>query len=111
MKNSTKIALAAAVFAVATAVSQAAAAADNWENHCQKCHGADGKGQTKTGKKLGLRDYTDPAVQAKLTDEEMTKAIADGVKKDGKEKMKPYKDDLSAQEISDLVAYIRKFKA
>ncbi|MBM3853789.1 MAG: cytochrome c, partial [Verrucomicrobia bacterium] len=39
----------------------AADVAGNWNEHCSKCHGADGKGQTKMGKKLGLRDLTDPA--------------------------------------------------
>lgn len=112
MKQSTKIALTSLVFAFATAISHAAPAAENWENLCQKCHGADGKGQTKTGKKLQLRDYTDAAVQAELKDEEMTTAIADGVKdKNGKEKMKAFKEEISAAEITDLVAYIRKFKA
>lgn len=112
MKNSTKIALAAASFALVTALSQAAPVAENWENLCQKCHGADGKAQTKTGKKLQIRDYTDAKVQAELKDEEMATAIADGVKdKAGKERMKGYKDELSAQDISELVAYIRKMKA
>lgn len=112
MKQSTKIALTSLVFAVATALTHAAPAAENWENLCQKCHGADGKAQTKSGKKLQIRDYTDAKVQAELKDEEMSKAIADGIAdKAGKEKMKGYKDELSAPEITDLVAYIRKFKA
>ncbi len=112
MKHIGKITLASFAFAAVAALSQAAPVAENWENHCQKCHGADGKGQTKSGKKLQLRDYTDAAVQAELKDEEMVKAIADGVTdKAGKEKMKGYKDELSKDEINDLVAYIRKFKA
>ena len=42
----------------------------------------------------------------------MVKAINDGIfDKAGKEKMKSYKADLTADEINDLVAYIRKFKA
>jgi len=42
----------------------------------------------------------------------MVKAITDGIKGDnGKEKMKSFKDDLSGDEIKDLVGYIRKFKA
>lgn len=85
-------------------------ASENWENLCTKCHGADGKGQTKAGKKLQLKDYTDAAVQAKMTDEEMTKAIAEGVFDKGKEKMKAYKEELSADEIKDLVVYVRKMK-
>jgi cytochrome c553 len=50
-------------------------------------------------------------VQAEMKDAEMIKATADGVKdKNGKEKMKGYKDELSAKEIEELVAYIRKLK-
>jgi mono/diheme cytochrome c family protein len=40
----------------------------------------------------------------------LTKAITDGVFDAGKEKMKAFKGELSAAEITDLVAYIRKFK-
>jgi mono/diheme cytochrome c family protein len=90
----------------------AAPAAENWENHCTKCHGADGKGQTKVGKKLKLKDYTDAKVQAEMTDADIVKYINEGVKDDaGKEKMKAYKGELSPEEINDLVAYVRKFKA
>lgn len=111
MKTSTKIALSSLILSLATGVALAAPAAENWDNNCASCHGADGKGQTKTGKKLKLRDYTDAKVQAELKDEDMLKAITDGVKIDGKEKMKGFKDELSADELKDLVAHIRKFKA
>lgn len=94
------------------ALGHAAPVTENWENHCTKCHGDDGKGQTKVGKKLQLKDYTDAKVQAEMKDEEMIKVISGGITdKAGKEKMKAYKDELSADEIKDLVAYIRKFKA
>jgi len=88
-----------------------APASENWDNNCTKCHGDDGKGQTKAGRKLQLKDYTDAKVQADMTDEEMTKVITEGVKdKAGKEKMKAYQSELTADEIKDLVAYVRKFK-
>ena len=94
------------------AVLVAAPVAENWENHCTKCHGADGKGQTKAGKKLNVRDYTDAKVQAEMKDPDMIKATAEGVfDKGGKEKRKAYKDELSPEEIKELVAYIRKFKS
>ena len=112
MKRTHKIALTSTLFLLATAASQAAPASENWENYCQKCHGADGAGQTKAGRKLDVKDYTDPKVQAAMKDDEMVKIITDGVKdKSGKERMKPFADKLSAEEINDLVAYIRKFKA
>jgi cytochrome c553 len=77
---------------------------------CAKCHGANGNGDTKMGKKLGVKDYTDAAVQATLTDDVLAKAITEGVKdKDGKQVMKPA-EGLSADDVKGLVAQIRKFK-
>jgi len=112
MKNTTKYVIFAGPFLAVAALCLAAPVAENWENHCSKCHGADGKGQTKAGRKLQVKDYTDAKVQAEMKDAEMTKAIADGVTdKAGKERMKAYKDEISAEEIKDLVAYVRKFKS
>ena len=111
MKNDIKPILAGAVLAAGAALVFAAPVAENWENHCTKCHGADGRGQTKVGKKLGVLDYTSAADQAKFSDEQAAKAIAEGAKdKAGKERMKAYQDELSPQEIKDLVAMVRKFK-
>lgn len=111
MKTHTKIALFGLTLLFANTVGLAAPVAENWENNCTKCHGADGKGETKIGKKLKLKSYADPAVQAAMTDEEIIKAITDGVTENDKEKMKAYKDVLSAEEITELAAYVRKFKA
>jgi cytochrome c553 len=96
------------VFAVATA-----AAADGkaiYEKDCAKCHGADGKGQTKMGQKMGAKDYTDPKVQDAMKDEAAIKATKDGFKdKDGKTLMKP-SEGLSDDDIKAVVAYMRTFK-
>ena len=94
-------------------IALAAPVAENWENHCAKCHGADGKGQTKAGRKLKVRDYTDAAVQAEMKDEEMLKAISDGVtdEKSGKETMKGFKDELSPEEMKELVTFISSLKS
>jgi cytochrome c553 len=107
-----KIIAASIALMVAGSVSiYAADAKENWTKHCAKCHGADGKGQTAMGKKLGARDYTDAKVQASLKDEEMVKATKEGVKdKSGKVAMKGFKDALSDQEVNDLVKHIRSFK-
>ena len=82
---------------------------ENWEKHCTKCHGADGKGQTKMGKKLGAKDYTDPKVQAEMKEDKMFKATKEGLKDKDKVLMKPA-EGLSDDEIKALVAYIRTFK-
>ncbi len=110
MKYIKHLILGSAVTAAA-ALAFAAPASENWENHCAKCHGADGKGQTKVGKKLNVKNYTKADVQAKMTDQEIIKATAEGVFDKGKEKMKAFKGELSEAEIKDFVAYIRKFKS
>ena len=80
------------------------------EKGCTKCHGADGKGDTKMGKKYGAKDYTDAKVQDELKDEAAIKAIKEGYKdKDGKVVMKPA-EGLSDEDIKALVAYMRTFK-
>lgn len=83
---------------------------ENWEKTCTKCHGPDGKGQTKMGQKLGIKDYSDSKVQEGFKDEEAFKAVKEGLKdKEGKTLMKPA-EGLSDDEIKALVAQMRSFK-
>jgi mono/diheme cytochrome c family protein len=96
---------------IAGAVSaRAADAKENWDGKCKVCHGPDGKGKTKMGEKLGIKDYTDPKVQEAMKDEVMTKAIKEGVKEDDKPKMKAFGETLSDDEIKALVKYVRDLK-
>jgi mono/diheme cytochrome c family protein len=96
---------------VAGAVTvRAADAKENWEKSCTKCHGSDGKGKTKMGEKLGIKDYSDAKVQEALKDDAMMKAIKDGVKDGEKTKMKAFGETLSDDEIKALVKYVRDFK-
>ena len=90
--------------------SAPAEAKENWEKNCQKCHGPDGKGKTKMGKKLEIKDYSDAKIQDALKDEEMSKAIKEGVKEGDKTRMKAFGDTLSDDEIKALVKYVRGFK-
>jgi cytochrome c553 len=90
--------------------ASAADVKDNWEKGCAKCHGPDGKGQTKMGQKLGIKDYTDAKAQAELKDDAAFKAIKEGLKdKDDKTLMKPA-ENLSDDEIKALITYVRAFK-
>ena len=106
-----RIVLLAGVLSVAaTLMASAAEPKDLWTASCAKCHGADGKGQTKMGQKLGAKDYTNAAVQAALTDDAAAKAIKEGyTDKDGKSVMKPAQG-LSDADIKGLVTYLRAFK-
>ena|SRR5687768_12925779 len=109
MKTLFKVAVVAFVV-LASASTFGADAKANYDNHCAKCHGPDGKGQTRMGKQAGAKDYTDAKVQAEMTDEKAFKSIKEGQKVNGKEAMKPFGDKLSDDEIKALLAHIRKFK-
>ena len=102
--------LLASIFGFAAAMTASAAdPKETWATSCKGCHGADGKGQTMVGKKLGAKDYSDAAVQAALTDDAAAKAIKEGFSKDGKPVMKPAQN-LSDADVKALVAYMRTFK-
>jgi cytochrome c553 len=98
----------AAVMAAVVTVS-AADVKENWDKSCAKCHGADGKGDTKMGKKLEIKDFTDAKYQASMKDEEMLKAMKDGVKDGEKVRMKAV-EGLSDDDMKALVKFVRDFK-
>lgn len=98
------MALAATVTAISAADVNAL-----YDKHCASCHGKDGSGKTKMGQKSGVKDYRDPKLQAELKDEVALKNIKEGMTENGKEKMKPFKDKLSDDEIKALIGKIREF--
>jgi mono/diheme cytochrome c family protein len=79
-------------------------AAELYKSKCAMCHGADGKGATPMGAKIGVRAFQSPVV-AKETDAEMFTLT-----KDGKAKMPAYKGKLTDDQIKELVKYIRTLK-
>jgi mono/diheme cytochrome c family protein len=85
-----------------TAAAQDAAA--TYKAKCAACHGADAKGETPVGKKMGIKDLASSDVQ-KMSDAELTAVISDG-----KDKMPSYKKSLKPDQIKELVAYIRSLK-
>jgi mono/diheme cytochrome c family protein len=105
----TKMILVAAALVLPVSVASADAEAV-YSKNCASCHGKDGSADTKMGKKSGARDYRDAKVQASFTDKEAYDAIMNGVKKDGKTKMKGYSSKVSEAEAKELVKYIRAFK-
>jgi len=105
-----KLMLSLAVLVVTAVGATADGAKALYEKDCQKCHGEDGKGQTKMGQKLGAKDYTDAKVQDALKDDAALKAIKEGLKdKDGKTLMKP-SEGISDDDAKALVKYLRAFK-
>jgi mono/diheme cytochrome c family protein len=78
-------------------------AADLFASHCVSCHGVGGKGLPA----VGTRDFTDPQVQAGLSDQEINDSIRNG--KSGR--MPAWSGVLTDMQISDLAGYIRSFSA
>lgn len=77
-----------------------AAAAATYKAKCAGCHGADGKGKEA----MKTKDFASADVQ-KMTDAELTEIITNGKPP----KMPPYKS-MSADQVKDMVAYVRSFK-
>jgi mono/diheme cytochrome c family protein len=98
-----KLGLALAVAALCVSPARAQSAAENlYKTKCAMCHAPDGSGNTPVGKKLGVRDFRSPEVQ-KETDAQLAEIIAKG-----KNKMPGYEKSLNANQIKELVAYIRE---
>jgi len=73
---------------------------------CEMCHGATGDGKTDLAKdmKLTLTDLTDPKTLADKTDAQLFDLI-----KNGKGQMTPEGDRMKADDIWNLILYIRGF--
>ncbi|HLJ25821.1 MAG TPA: cytochrome c [Candidatus Angelobacter sp.] len=95
-------------FTLALGVATCAYAQDDaaalYKTKCQVCHGADGKGDTPAGQKMGAKDFHSPEV-AKMSDAELVEAV-----KKGKGKMQGYDGKLTDDQIKSLVKYIRSLK-
>ena len=94
--------LTTSVFLSAPANADTAAAGATYKAKCAICHGADGKGETATGKMMKVKDFSSEEVQ-KMSDADLAAVITSG-----KGKMPPSKS-LSADQVKDLVAYVRAF--
>jgi len=75
-----------------------------YTKRCVICHGEDGTGKTDLGSGLGARDFNDKAFQDGITDEQIVEQITNG-----SDKMFPFSDKLSEEEIHAMVPIIRAF--
>jgi len=112
MKNITSKAalLVAALMIASLTAASAGDAKETYDKSCAKCHGAEGKGDTKMGQKLEVKDFSDAKVQAELTDEAAFKAIKEGVKGENDKTLMKATEGLSDDEIKALVTHVRSFK-
>jgi predicted CXXCH cytochrome family protein len=72
--------------------------------NCKSCHGATGTPNPAMAKMMGIKAATDPDIK-KLTADEMFASV-----KNGKGKMKPFKDKLTDDQIKDSVTFYRGLK-
>ena len=73
-----------------------------FQEQCIGCHGPDGRAQTELGKKLGAADLTSAAIQQQ-NDSQLATMI-----KNGKGQMPTFDNNLSDDEIRNVIAYIRQ---
>ena len=99
------ITLAAALaFGTATSAYAQDDPAALYKSKCQACHGAEGKGDTPAGKKVGAKDFHSPEV-AKMSDAELLE-----ITKQGKAKMPAYDKKLTDDQIKSLIKFIHSLK-
>lgn len=86
-------------------------AADNYKTYCSQCHGSNGDGKGVNARDLSVqpRDHTDAKAMSARSDEHLIKVIREGGRAIDKSILMPEWDEtLSAQEIRDLVLYLRE---
>ncbi len=88
----------------------AAAGQEIYTQYCALCHGPEGKGDGSLSANLDPkpRNHTDGAYMNALSDAHLLKVIGDGGAAAGLSPIMPaWKDILSAQQIQDVVAFVR----
>lgn len=108
----TSVIVLGAVFAASSANAGDVDVATLWSKNCSTCHGKDGKGDTKAGKQKEVKDLTDPKVRAEFKRADLIKKVKEGVKdeKTGKDRMKPFGEKLSDEQIGALVDWVLALK-
>ena len=81
-----------------------ARARTNFAKNCEVCHGPNGEGGTATIEDKKIRVPSLKAAHAvRHTDEELLKIVTNG-----EEEMPSFADKISAEEITELVRFVRK---
>jgi mono/diheme cytochrome c family protein len=102
--NTSRAAASPAAPSPAASVDEFATERANFQKHCEACHGPDATGGLV---KVDNKQIKVPSLKAehaiKHTDDQITKMITNG-----EEEMPAFKDKMSAQEIAEMVRYVRK---
>jgi mono/diheme cytochrome c family protein len=108
MKTISGFSLLVALVIAAAGVARADTA-ELFDKKCATCHGKDGKAETAMGRKLNMRNLSDPKVQASATDAQWERVIVEGVKGAGGKNVMPA-TKLTDAEVKELVKLVRGFK-
>ena len=95
---------------LAAQAQDAAAGKEIYEQYCALCHGPQGKGDGSLSANLDPkpRNHTDGAYMNTLTDDHLLKVVGEGGAAAGLSPIMPaWKDIISAQQIQDVVAFVR----
>src|ERR1044072_8230791 len=102
--NTSRTAATPAAPSPAASVDEFATAKANYKKHCEACHGEQATGGLV---KVDNKQIKVPSLKAdhaiKHTDDQITKMITNG-----EEEMPAFKDKMSAQEIAQMVRFVRK---
>ncbi len=85
-----------------------------WKTRCSACHGLDGRGQTETGLKLKLPDFTRASWQQKTTDAFIRDRVTNGIseERDGvKKEMPSFREEVTPEHLDAIIALLRKLGA
>ena len=104
MKTILRATLAVVALALVCAPFTFADGGADFKAKCAACHGATGAGDTTMGKNLKLRDMGSADVQ------KQSDADLNGIITKGKGKMPAYDGKLTADQINDLVKFVRTLK-
>ncbi len=93
----------------AVGVGHVEAGAILYHERCSPCHGMDGKATTPMAQAMAPqpRDHTDGTYMNRLSDTHIATVIKQGGTAVGKSSLMPAQPDLSAQQLADLVAFVR----
>lgn len=102
-------ALTAGILLFAPLFSFGGDAAVLWADACARCHGEDGRGRTKPGRRLKIKDLTSPAIQQRLSERRIVETITEGkFRDDGEEQMPSFRGKLTDEEMRTLATYVKE---
>jgi mono/diheme cytochrome c family protein/uncharacterized membrane protein len=89
----------------ASLATETPAARKLFQQHCVRCHGADGTGKGARDRVVGIPNFTDASWHAQRKDAQLLASILDGKGKD----MPPWREKISEAQARSLTARVRAF--